>query len=366
MIKINQRKRNLALLKRVRSFLRVAGISPVPNLLKLTVAKIFVVRDYFKILEQYSKASIIEKLSDTHLSRKGTFLNLASALCIFFILISVCGCAGGGTIGTSQTRPTRVAGIIKDPEGNPAENIIVTLMHSGDSARSDSSGLFVLESELPENNGKMQFLVEGENFEDVVTLEQPNTENLNQPLVPIKVELEVNINIGSAELTSFEVEQRETEPVSVQPGLIPSDDTQKSPTPSNNAKPSGNIAKVLPSLIQGKILNSSGEGILGVPIYAVQKGRNIGRNITKSDGSFRFEASYTTGNIEIVVGRLISPSSIIRTKLSFIPAIIKTTLVLKTSDISGTTDTNSNATDFQAVGTVVSGQIQSLKIRKRK
>lgn len=67
---------------------------------------------------------------------------------LFLSIVSLLGCAGGGTVGTSQIRTSRITGTLVDDQDRPIQGITVTILESGDSGVTDTEGKFEIVSDL--------------------------------------------------------------------------------------------------------------------------------------------------------------------------------------------------------------------------
>lgn len=248
------------------------------------------------------------------------FTKLVAAVMAAIVLAS---CAGGGTIGTSQTRPARLSGSIASTQGEPLAGVVVTVLESGETTISNANGEFELVSELEPDEFNVvtpSLLFQGESFESVLEV-GPIKEN--EPGVSISVE--VDTILGEIQVLSLKIEGRDPVPTPTPVSTPGSKPTSPKPPTTDNDK--GDLKQS--SLIQGTVVSNTGEGIKGVPIAVFQRARRVNQGVSKVNGSFSFEALIDSGPIEMVVGKSESPVGKLKFKVAEVPAIVTVKFALQ-------------------------------------
>ncbi|MCC6219948.1 MAG: carboxypeptidase regulatory-like domain-containing protein [Deltaproteobacteria bacterium] len=121
--------------------------------------------------------------------------------CIFLAisLFLLSGCAGGGTVGTGGAA---FEGTITSAKNGPLPNISVTIAETGETATTDESGQFSIETSSI--SGDVELLVEGETEQGSIS-ETVVVEDVPAEPATISVELEVNENSNLIVVEGVEV-----------------------------------------------------------------------------------------------------------------------------------------------------------------
>lgn len=224
--------------------------------------------------------------------------------CLMFV-----GC-GGGTTGTGGSSSDQFNGKILSVSGDPIVDAVVTVLETGDSTRSDSSGQFSLETEVIADTATL--LVTTLQTEVSVTVDELTTE-----AVVVEVSLEVDEVQNTATVKDKKVRPKKKPKPSAQPTLEPTAGPSAMPTAEPIQAPSAGpsslptvdpstSATAEPSPTASVVPSAVYRGVVSVSDVALLVGARIGlagqsgRDTIASDGSFRFTAVPAEGQLLVI------------------------------------------------------------------
>lgn len=252
--------------------------------------------------------------------------NLIAALSFLLALALPIGC-GGGLSGTGDIQPTQIAGRINQVDGAAFEGALVTVVETGDSAVSDPTGAFLIETKLPV--GPLTLSVQAGTVDGTVSLGE-----FNGSVLTFVVELEIDSTQKTVKIISQDVipvpsptrgsnassSSSSSKPSDLPDGVSPTPTaapTQSVPLPDGSNTPppqppssaptaTPTIAPTATPQLQGStyrgVLKSVKFGvdtpISGATVKVVETGDSF---VTDSQGRFRIETDSLGGNITIEV-----------------------------------------------------------------
>ncbi len=189
-------------------------------------------------------------------------------IALFLLLTTACG---GGTTGSDGGGDLRLSGIIRDTNGTPLANTLITLEETGDSAESDQSGNFLLVTDaVSEGHLLLEGSADGDSFSA-----RTETIDLTKPDELIDIEISVSVESGQAEIKDVTVV-----PVTPAPNITP--------TPQQN----------ISSTISGNIVYADGSPVFGAKVSIPAQRRN-----DTSDKFGKFTITFAGGDdlLELLV-----------------------------------------------------------------
>lgn len=92
---------------------------------------------------------------------------MINRLLFIFPLLLIIAC-GGGSLGTGSSEGTTISGEVRDFKGNPVANATIIVVGTGETAKTDSAGKFVIQSE--DSNTDIEIEVQSSLGTDKITV----------------------------------------------------------------------------------------------------------------------------------------------------------------------------------------------------
>ncbi len=158
---------------------------------------------------------------------RSSFLSASrlSVLCVALGVIAAC--AGGGTSGSDTAgRSANFSGEVVDPQGTPRERVGVTLLETGDSDETDTTGKFAFEAqEFEGSTATLEFR------DDALTAQLVIPDLPQQNSVDVEVDVEADSGTQSVRSKRVKVTERTPTPRPTARPTSPQDEPTPQPTP---------------------------------------------------------------------------------------------------------------------------------------
>ena len=214
--------------------------------------------------------------------------NIMNRLFVFIIIVILSSC-GGGTTGTGTLSERSFSGTLNDTKGSPLASFNITILESGDSAKTDENGNFLIDTSLEED--KATFLVEGSSLNNEVEVS-----NLPQDQGVVNLELEGDTENNTIVLLSVEI----TPLVGVDPTPTPTatldDNTREDNVQEREPEPIDTPA--LNNIYKGTVSDQNGNKLSGVKVSLINFGKS---KSTNGSGNFEFSSKPGKANVKLSV-----------------------------------------------------------------